>query len=106
MEKLDFRLQAKTCPQPAHTTPPCGVVGSGNLEVLLRPNDDPGVCAVTVHTSALGFDEVWQAVLTDFAEHNPVGGIRITINDLGATPAVVSLRVSQALNEYLGDIHG
>ncbi|MBK7955321.1 MAG: malonate decarboxylase acyl carrier protein [Candidatus Accumulibacter sp.] len=81
----------------------CGVVGSGNLEILVRPGDDVGVCDVTVKTSARGFGEIWHAVLAEFAGDNPAGGTRILINDMGATPAVVSLRLGQALMEYLGD---
>lgn len=101
MEKLEFKFPAqagKTSP----ITALCGVVGSGNLEILVRTGSDADVCEVSIKTSARGFGEIWQAVLTDFAEHNPAGGTRIFINDMGATPAVVSLRLGQALTEYLG----
>lgn len=74
----------------------CGIVSSGNLEVLIEKNDDPMSCSIEVNTSAIGFKEIWQAVLADFAKRYPVGGLRIAINDAGATPAVVTLRLSQA----------
>ena len=101
MEKIEFRL-ASAPAAPAQQAALCGVVGSGNLEILLRPADEPGVCEVLILTSARGFGEIWRAVLEEFAAHNPAGGTRIHINDMGATPAVVSLRLSQALSDYQG----
>jgi malonate decarboxylase delta subunit len=35
-------------------------------------------------------------VLRDFHERHALGGIAISIHDMGATPAVVSLRLDQA----------
>ena len=75
-----------------------GVVGSGNLEVMLEPGDG-GDCAVHVQTSARGFAPVWQAVLDDFHHRHELAGVRVSINDMGATPAVVSLRLDQAVRE-------
>lgn len=75
-----------------------GVVGSGNLEVLLEPADPPH-CRVHVQTSARGFGSIWQAVLDDFQARHALAGVSISINDMGATPAVVSLRLDQAVAE-------
>ena len=75
-----------------------GVVGSGNLEVLLEPGEAPH-CRVGVETSARGFGPIWQAVLDDFHERHALAGVRVSINDMGATPAVVSLRLDQAVAE-------
>lgn len=75
-----------------------GVVGSGNLEVLLEPQPE-AACTVDVATSARGFSRIWQAVLSDFRERHPLAGLRVSINDMGATPAVVSLRLDQAVAE-------
>lgn len=75
----------------------CGVVGSGNLEILFRQGDDAAACTFEVNTSANGFGETWKSVLGDFAENNAVGGLRVSINDMGATPAVVTLRLGQGL---------
>ena len=47
------------------------------------------------------FGDVWRAVMADFFERHRIGGIRISINDAGATPAIVSLRLDQAIEEYL-----
>ncbi|MGA0612782.1 malonate decarboxylase acyl carrier protein [Caldimonas sp. KR1-144] len=75
-----------------------GVVGSGNLEVLLEPGSAPH-CRVHVETSARGFGPIWQAVLDDFQARHDLAGVQVSINDMGATPAVVSLRLDQAVAE-------
>ena len=77
-----------------------GVVGSGNLEVLIVPAPAADDCRLLVHTSARGFRDIWHAVLEAFATSHPVGRLSFVINDMGATPAVVSLRLSQALAAY------
>ena len=76
---------------------PAGAVGSGNLEVMLEAATDRDDCAVRVETSARGFGPIWQAVMDDFHARHPLGGLRVSINDMGATPAVVSLRLDQAV---------
>ena len=73
-----------------------GVVGSGNLEVMVEASGDDR-CRVTVETSARGFGDTWRAVLEDFHARHDLAGVRIAINDMGATPAVVSLRLEQAV---------
>ena len=73
-----------------------GVVGSGNLEVMVEPVAGSG-CTVEVETSARGFRPIWAAVLQDFHDQARPAGLRLSINDMGATPAVVSLRLRQAL---------
>jgi malonate decarboxylase delta subunit len=103
METLNFRFNSKPLPQAANPAL-CGVVGSGNLEILVRPGDDPAICEVCIKTSARGFGEIWQAVLGDFASGHSAGGTSVAINDMGATPAVVSLRLAQALAEYQGGV--
>ena len=72
-----------------------GVVASGNLEVLVEPADG-GRCEIDVSTSARGFGEIWRAVLEAFHARHALAGVSIAINDMGATPAVVSLRLDQA----------
>ena len=79
-----------------------GVVASGNLEVLVEPSTDTG-CRIAVDTSARGFGPVWEAVLRDFHERHGLGGIAVAIHDMGATPAVVSLRLDQAIAAIAGD---
>src|SRR3569623_1909916 len=79
-----------------------GVVGSGNLEVMIEPDDLNGECVATVSTSITGFGETWRQVLTDFMDRHTLSDIRNSINDGGATPAVVSMRLDQAVATYLG----
>ena len=78
----------------------CGVVSSGNLEVLVEGGETGDSCRIDVSTPAEGFCDIWNAVLSDFVERQPVGGLRVTINDAGATPAVVSLRLDQAIDAF------
>jgi malonate decarboxylase delta subunit len=76
-----------------------GVVASGDLEILLEPRDDePDAdthALVRVRTSVDGFDQVWQATLQRFFARTPVLG-QWELNDAGATPAIVTLRLQQA----------
>lgn len=78
-----------------------GVVSSGNLEVLITPAELDAGCEIAVQTAAQGFGAIWQAVMEDFQARWQLADIRIEINDMGATPAVVSLRLDQAVEAYL-----
>lgn len=101
MEKLHFHFMGQRAPgdfKPILV----GVVGSGNLEVMLEPNASSPQCTVDITTSARGFIPIWEAVLQDFHERHGLAGISISINDMGATPAVVSLRLDQAAAELPG----
>jgi malonate decarboxylase delta subunit len=77
-----------------------GVVASGNLEVLIEPAPLDGACTIDVRTPVRGFSDVWAAVIADFVARHPLGDVRISINDAGATPATVALRLDQAFEEY------
>jgi malonate decarboxylase acyl carrier protein len=76
------------------------VVGSGDCEILAEPVGD-GLVLVRVRTTVDGFDVVWQRVLGSFFARYPVAG-RYEINDQGATPGVVSLRLRQAVVAAVG----
>jgi malonate decarboxylase delta subunit len=79
-----------------------GVVGSGNLEILMEPNpSSPQDVAYSVETSIPGFKDSWLAALRDFSCHYPVGGCNITIHDQGAAPVVIKMRLRQALDLLL-----
>ena len=102
METLNFEYRGGK-PVGGNAAPALvGVVGSGNLEVLVEPQDLSGACKVEVLTAATGFSPIWQAVLDDFFTRHPLADLRISINDVGATPAVVSLRLDQAIGSFLG----
>lgn len=77
-----------------------GVVASGNLEVLIEPMALDGTCAIDIRTPACGFAEVWEAVVADFFARHPLANVRVWINDNGASPATVALRLDQAAEEY------
>jgi malonate decarboxylase delta subunit len=79
-----------------------GVVASGNLEVLIEPAALGGRMQVVVNTAARGFGAIWHAVLADFHARHPLSDVLVSINDAGATPAVVSLRLDQAVEALQG----
>jgi malonate decarboxylase delta subunit len=101
METLNYRFEngTRSLATPAQMV---GVVGSGNLEVLIEPAPLGGACEIEVKTAAVGFGAIWQAVMTDFHQRWQLADIRIAINDMGATPAVVSLRLDQAVETMTG----
>ena len=74
-----------------------GVVASGNLEVLLERVLDGTACEVIIKTPVEGFEEIWRAVVADFIERYSPGGLKISLNDLGARPDTVSLRLAQGV---------
>jgi malonate decarboxylase delta subunit len=100
MENLKYRFDGGE-PTPG-TTAIVGVLGSGNLEVLVEPAALGGACEIEVSTAARGFGNIWEAVTRDFFTRHRAGDIRISVNDAGATPAIVSLRLDQAMESYKG----
>jgi len=95
MEKI-FRQYPAGAPALRRTL--AGVVGSGDLEVLLEPNS-AGTTTVAVNTSVNGKGQVWAAVLDRMFAGADLPAARIEINDCGATPGVVRMRIEQALEE-------
>jgi malonate decarboxylase delta subunit len=94
MQTLSFDYPAS---RPVSRRAHVGVVGSGDLEVLLGPSPD-GQAHVAVRTSADGFEDVWREVLDRFFARNDLAAA-IEINDAGATPGTVYLRLAQAAEE-------
>jgi malonate decarboxylase delta subunit len=92
MEKLVFEFDAGT---PALGRSLAGVVGSGDLEVLVEPNTAERT-VVSITTSVDGFGKVWEAVLARMLGQGELPAVRIEINDFGATPGVVRMRIAQA----------
>jgi malonate decarboxylase delta subunit len=84
--ELDYPAKRKISKK-AHT----GVVGSGDLEVLLEPANGNSA-HVSIRTSVDGFSKTWKAVLDRF--FTTYDG---AINDAGATPGNVQLRLAQAV---------
>jgi malonate decarboxylase delta subunit len=92
MEIFEFNYPAKSkAVKRAHV----GVVGSGDLEVLLDPAEGD-TASVRIRTSVDGFKTKWEAVLERFfAQYD--AAVHIEINDAGATPGAVFLRLQQAV---------
>jgi malonate decarboxylase delta subunit len=95
MEKLEFAFAAG---QPAAGRTVTGVVASGDLEVLLEPGA-PGRTTIAVQTSVDGYGATWTAVLERVFGTGTLPAARIDINDNGATPGVVRMRIDQAFEE-------
>ena len=75
-----------------------GVVASGDLEVLLETHDAHRT-VVNVTTSADGMRRVWEAVLARIFGDGSLPAARLEINDFGATPGVVQMRIGQVFEE-------
>lgn len=99
MEKLSFRLTAPRSAGGNRAQAIVGVVASGNLEVLLERELPPDVCTIDIATAAHGFGMVWDAVVRDFVARRSAGGLRISINDGGARPDTVALRLAQGVRK-------
>ena len=92
MEQIEFDYPAakRRLAKKAHV----GVVGSGDMEVLMEPAQGEGA-HVAITTSVDGFQDSWKSVLDRFFSKFD-GAVRIQINDAGATPGSVLLRLEQA----------
>jgi malonate decarboxylase delta subunit len=83
-----------------------GVVGSGDLEILVEPPSGgmpADTASVRVRTSVDGFDTTWHDVLERFFHKVALNG-RWELNDFGATPGVVTLRLQQAAEAGTADM--
>jgi malonate decarboxylase delta subunit len=97
VETLRFDLDAHTPAGGTRELALVGVVASGNLEVLLEREGPSDRCVIEISTAAHGFKPLWEAVTADFVERRAAGGLRISINDGGARPDTVSLRLAQGV---------
>lgn len=100
MEILKFHFENGTKPLKSKLKKPelIGVVSSGNLEILIEPANLKGCFEIEIQTPIKGFNAIWKAVVEDFYERWNLCDVRFTINDMGATPGVVVLRLNQALD--------
>lgn len=103
MQTLEFEVGPCDHPERNIGSGLVGVVGSGNLEVLFEPAELGDKVKFIIETSVHGFDDTWRAVTRSCAERYRLANLVITINDAGATPAVVSLRLMQAVGEFRGN---
>jgi malonate decarboxylase acyl carrier protein len=94
-------MQTLTFSYPAsarlHRAVHVGAVSSGDLEIIMTPAaDGSDIAQVLVRTSVDGFASIWRRVLDRFFEQSALLA-QYEINDFGATPGMVSLRLAQAL---------
>jgi malonate decarboxylase delta subunit len=74
-----------------------GVVASGDLEVLLEPAADARI-TIEVTTSVEGMERTWAALFARLFAEPTRPAVHLQINDFGATPGVVGLRIAQAFD--------
>ena len=100
MEHYKFNFDSNCSDKKKKPYTVVGVVASGNLEVLVEENSiQKDKTTFDIKTSAGGYEETWKAVVNDIADEYETGGLNFNINDSGAVPAVVSLRLRQAIEE-------
>ncbi|MBB3148122.1 malonate decarboxylase delta subunit [Phyllobacterium trifolii] len=97
MDTLKFHHTTRGPAAGAASTALVGVIASGNLEVLVERTLADTECTVEITTPVRGYSEVWEAVVADFVERTSPGGLRISINDGGARPDTVMLRLLQGV---------
>ena len=97
METLSYRHSARQRAAGSKWMAITGVVASGNLEVLVERILPDTECQVEINTAATGFGAVWEVVVADFVERRSPGGLKLSINDGGARPDTVALRLAQAV---------
>jgi malonate decarboxylase delta subunit len=97
METFVYRHTTLHCAAGSRTWALIGVVASGNLEVLVERVLTAQECEIHVRTAAEGFGDIWQAVVADLVQRLSPGSLRFSINDGGARPDMVSLRLTQAM---------
>jgi malonate decarboxylase delta subunit len=95
MENLKIMHTAKSRLRGKKEQAIIGVVASGNLEVLLERVLPDRACEVEIATPVRGYDDTWKALVAEFVERFSPGGLRISINDGGARPDTVYLRLMQ-----------
>ncbi|PGT84376.1 malonate decarboxylase subunit delta [Bacillus sp. AFS040349] len=92
MEKISYTFPAtKQIEHFAHV----GVVGSGDLEVIIKPTNHSKT-NITIRTGIRGYKTIWESVIHRFFQEHDISA-EVKINDFGATPGVVKLRLEQAL---------
>ncbi|UGA40755.1 malonate decarboxylase subunit delta [Chromobacterium haemolyticum] len=94
MERYTFTYSATAGPGVRRSL--AGVVGSGDLEVLLEPSTS-GVSQVMVSTALAGTELIWRRVLERVFAETTWPPVRLEIHDFGASPGVIRLRLAQAL---------
>lgn len=104
MDKYEYRFNLKKQLKERPITK-IGVAGSGNLEVIITPISNAEQTIIEVHTPVSGYKNTWDEVIQRYVDEYPYKNLHITLRDAGATPAVVSLRLRQAIETYQKSYH-
>lgn len=75
-----------------------GVVGSGDLEVLFEPHQEQQL-RVKIKTSVDGSQQRWLHLFERLSQQLSLPKGLLEINDSGATPGVIRLRIEQAFED-------
>ncbi|MGV3344522.1 malonate decarboxylase acyl carrier protein [Enterobacteriaceae bacterium LUAb1] len=75
-----------------------GVVGSGDMEVLFEP-DNGTALTIVIKTSADNSQQRWRHLFERLSALTTLPSGHLEINDFGATPGVVRLRIDQVFEE-------
>lgn len=101
LEKIKFEFDSKgknTIPKEwVHT----GVVGSGDMEIILSHKEQNGKISVVLVTPVTGFNHIWEKVINKFLTDNELSDLLIEINDNNSTPFIASMRLKQCLAEAM-----
>ncbi|MET3105636.1 malonate decarboxylase delta subunit [Oxalobacteraceae bacterium GrIS 2.11] len=97
MENLSYEFAGAKLAPALQQQVMVGVVGSGDLEVLIEAHTD--TIQINVCTSVDGMAGRWQSLMQRVFDGGTLPAMRVDINDFGATPGVVRLRLDQALEE-------
>ncbi len=76
-----------------------GVVGSGDLEILINPNTMQDKLEISVSSSSNKTSEQWQIIFDRILGTRALPAVCMEINDFAATPGVIRVRMEQALEE-------
>ena len=100
MEHYKFNFDSNSSSKKRKPYTVAGVVASGNLEILVEDNkNNTETTSFDIKTSTEGYEEIWKSVISDIVNEYEIGGLNFSINDGGAVPAIVSLRLRQAIEE-------
>jgi malonate decarboxylase delta subunit len=98
MEKMKFEYDAK---EKITMTAHVGGVSSGDLEIIFSPAENLKT-TVEIITCFDGNQKIWKSVLDRFFDQHSIAA-EIKINDFGATPGLVNLRLLQGLEESMNE---
>jgi malonate decarboxylase delta subunit len=91
---LEFDALGKKAPQKNFV----GVVASGDLEILLEPSTE-NKAQFVIKSSTEGKQPLWNSLIKRIVEIKALPSCKIFINDFGASPGVIQIRLEQILKD-------